>query len=121
MASSSTAITRYQPASVLPGLLHDSRWNVPVMPEPQVFRCPHCGCRTTFSLYAGASEPLEARLLAAMDRLSGPEGPMGPRHRDFHCSECQRAVRLVYGELEFAMSSYVYPPVSVFVATHDPR
>ncbi len=118
-----TAVTRYQPAHVMPGMLHDHRWNVPVLPEPQIFRCPHCGARTRFTLYFGESEVLEPMMKAAMDRMSGPPGEAfsGPLHHDFHCSECARAVRLVYSALEFAMSSYVYPPLSVFVATQDPR
>jgi hypothetical protein len=108
--------TAHEPSpDLFPGLQTDSRSQVPVLPTPPDFHCPHCRAHTPFNLYFAPAEALEPQVRADFDKASRALRAQHFHHQDFHCRGCGRAVRVVYGAFEFAMSSYLYIPRQVLI------
>ncbi|MET0403533.1 MAG: hypothetical protein ABW123_14065 [Cystobacter sp.] len=84
-----------------------------------VFRCPHCRASTPFEAYYPTKPDPEFPERAAFDKASHTRVARGCWYRDFACQGCGRAVRVVYGAFEFAMSSYLFIPEQVLMG--EPR
>lgn len=108
--------TTHEPdTDLLPGLSVGSRVDAPVLPDQPDFHCPHCQAHTPFNLYFAQAESLAPQVRAAFDKATRSIRYRNIAHQDFHCRGCARAVRVAYGAIEFAMSSYVYCPQKVFI------
>ncbi|ATB28115.1 hypothetical protein [Melittangium boletus] len=105
---------------LLPNLRSDQRVQLPVFSSAPSFRCPHCQTLTSFEVSEFSEEARGFPERAAFDKASRTLRSRGCRHRDFPCQGCHRAVRVVYGAFEFAMSSYLFIPEQVLLGTPRP-
>ena len=108
--------TAYAPSPELfPGLRTDSRIQWQVLPDDPVLRCPHCQAVTPFEAYYPRKPVPELPDRAAFDKASRALIARGFHFRDLVCQGCGRSARVVYGAIEFAMSSYLFVPEQVLM------
>jgi hypothetical protein len=75
---------------------------------------------TSFRLDGQASSQIATPIRNELDAASGPVIPYEVDYCDFPCRNCGQLVRVKYGMHEFAMSSYRYFPLDVYLHESAP-
>lgn len=85
------------------------------------FTCPSCNQKIdfttrSFQTHNGLTRTnLALEIAAAFDTFRPVKTPYEEGFLDFHCPGCQKGVRIIFAQNEFAMSSYYYDVIDVVV------
>lgn len=112
---SAMSIIRKEPDEVLVGLVHDKFGDEKVFTNTQQYWCSKCDAVTLFDLRVKDPLQFSFPIRKALNDASGPVVPYEIDYCDLVCHKCGQPVRVKYGQHEFAMSSYRYFPLDVYL------
>lgn len=106
-------VVKLEPADRLVGLSKSRYADQPVFVNLPTYWCPTCDDITAFKLGARGQLDFNTTHRKLFDEAMGDLKPYEEDYCDLTCRLCGRSVRVVYGNHEFAMSSYVHFPLYV--------
>ncbi|MCX9158573.1 hypothetical protein OPU71_20870 [Niveibacterium sp. 24ML] len=109
------SVIQKQPDEVLVGLTHDRFGDEKVFTVPAKYWCSKCDVVTQFNLRVKEPPQFSFQIRKALTEACGPTVPYETDYCDLLCHKCGQPIRVKYGQHEFAMSSYRYFPLGVYL------